>query len=334
MVPCTARRYRPVTESPFDARELVGLLADDAVPRSRAVLATTIEAVQADTDYAGRRTKRATVDAAVVRGTTDAPPAGEALPGPAEATRPDRRARRAEACRVRGSSSAVASIPRRPSAVCRPSGGLIITASCRYGSTARTSSTRILDRERRSTGGRVARSTRRSTRRYGARRAAGSRRPQRSPPRERHHTQQARTPQLDVVPVGRGVARRSTTLPRQRLVGRGADRSPGLLLRSRPSRPGDPPNTQDLGFSRLAMRSMSYMSDVVPRATDPQPIITGRSTGRVRRRDVPHPRRRLRCASESAVFCSGGIQRPHVVRAGRHLPGAAPSGRRTPPSSS
>ena len=42
----------------------------------------------------------------------------------------------------------------------------------------------------------------------------------------------------------------------------GADRAfcAGLDLHDR----GIPPNTQDLGFSRLAMRSMSYMSDVIP----------------------------------------------------------------------
>ena len=44
----------------------------------------------------------------------------------------------------------------------------------------------------------------------------------------------------------------------------------GLDLHDR----GIPPNTQDLGFSRLAMRSMSYMSDVVPAMRNiPQPVI-------------------------------------------------------------
>ena len=44
----------------------------------------------------------------------------------------------------------------------------------------------------------------------------------------------------------------------------------GLDLHDR----GIPPNTQDLGFSRLAMRSMSYMSDVVPAMRRiPQPVI-------------------------------------------------------------
>ena len=72
---------------------------------------------------------------------------------------------------------------------------------------------------------RAARSTRSSTRRYGARHVTGSRRSQRPPARERDHAQQARTPELDVVPVGRGVvrgARRGRS--RQRHVGRGDDR--------------------------------------------------------------------------------------------------------------
>jgi hypothetical protein len=61
-----------VTESPFDARELVGLLADDDRRRAVAALvlgATTIEGVQADTGLSVRSAARAVqrlVDAGLV----------------------------------------------------------------------------------------------------------------------------------------------------------------------------------------------------------------------------------------------------------------------------
>src|SRR6476620_7980929 len=66
-----ARRY-PVPESPFDARELVGLLADDDRRRAIAALilgATTIEGVQSDTGLTARAAGRSVqrlVDAGLV----------------------------------------------------------------------------------------------------------------------------------------------------------------------------------------------------------------------------------------------------------------------------
>jgi len=78
----------------------------------------------------------------------------------------------------------------------------------------------------------------------------------------------------------------------------------GLDLHDR----GIPPNTQDLGFSRLAMRSMSYMSDVIPAMRRiPQPVIAainGPAYGGGMCLTLGSD---IRYASESAVFCSAGI---------------------------
>ena len=138
-----------------------------------------------------------------------------------------------------------------------------------------------------------------------------TRRSQRPPARERHHAQQARTPELDVVPAGRGAVRGARRgRPRQRL--RGSSCSPvpgrgfcsGLDLHDR----GIPPNTQDLGFSRLAMRSMSYMSDVVPAMRGiPQPIIAAINGPAYGGGMCLTLGADLRYAAESAVFCSAGI---------------------------
>ena len=146
-----------------------------------------------------------------------------------------------------------------------------------------------------------------------ARMALVTRRSQRPPARERHHAQQARAAELDVVPARRGALRGARRgRPRQRHVGRRAHRrgprrsapaSTSTTAASRRTR-------QDLGFSRLAMRSMSYMSDVVP-AMRAHPAADHRrdQRPRVRRRHVPHARRRppLRGASRP---CSA---RPGII---------------------
>jgi len=78
----------------------------------------------------------------------------------------------------------------------------------------------------------------------------------------------------------------------------------GLDLHDR----GIPPNTQDLGFSRLAMRSMSYMSDVVPAMRRiPQPIIAAINGPAYGGGMCLTLGTDIRYASESAVFCSAGI---------------------------
>jgi enoyl-CoA hydratase len=78
----------------------------------------------------------------------------------------------------------------------------------------------------------------------------------------------------------------------------------GLDLHDR----GVPPNTQDLGFSRLAMRSMSYMSDVVPAMRRiPQPIIAAINGPAYGGGMCLTLGTDIRYASESAVFCSAGI---------------------------
>ena len=78
----------------------------------------------------------------------------------------------------------------------------------------------------------------------------------------------------------------------------------GLDLHDR----GIPPNTQDLGFSRLAMRSMSYMSDVVPAMRRIlQPVIAainGPAYGGGMCLTLGSD---IRYAAESAIFCSAGI---------------------------
>ncbi len=88
------------------------------------------------------------------------------------------------------------------------------------------------------------------------------------------------------------------------LTGAGRGFCSGLDLHDR----GVPPGTHDLGFSRLAMRSMSYMSDVVPALRNlPQPVIAainGPAYGGGMCLTLGCD---IRYASESAVFCSAGI---------------------------
>jgi enoyl-CoA hydratase len=88
------------------------------------------------------------------------------------------------------------------------------------------------------------------------------------------------------------------------LTGAGRGFCSGLDLHDR----GIPPNTHDLGFSRLAMRSMSYMSDVVPALRNlPQPVIAainGPAYGGGMCLTLGCD---IRYASTSAIFCSAGI---------------------------
>ena len=88
------------------------------------------------------------------------------------------------------------------------------------------------------------------------------------------------------------------------LTGAGRGFCSGLDLHDR----GIPPNTQDLGFSRLAMRSMSYMSDVVPAMRQiPQPIIAAINGPAYGGGMCLTLGADLRYAAESAIFCSAGI---------------------------
>ena len=78
----------------------------------------------------------------------------------------------------------------------------------------------------------------------------------------------------------------------------------GLDLHDR----GVPPNTHDLGFARLAMRSMAYMSDVVPAMRRiPQPIIAAINGPAYGGGMCLTLGADIRYAGESAVFCSAGI---------------------------
>ena len=88
------------------------------------------------------------------------------------------------------------------------------------------------------------------------------------------------------------------------LTGAGRAFCSGLDLHDR----GIPPNTQDLGFSRLAMRSMSYMSGVVPAMRRiPQPIIAAVNGPAYGGGMCLTLGADIRYAAESAVFCSAGI---------------------------
>ena len=88
------------------------------------------------------------------------------------------------------------------------------------------------------------------------------------------------------------------------LTGAGRGFCSGLDLHDR----GVPPNSHDLGFSRLAMQSMSYMSDVVPAMRGiPQPIIAAINGPAYGGGMCLTLGADLRYASESAVFCSAGI---------------------------
>jgi enoyl-CoA hydratase len=88
------------------------------------------------------------------------------------------------------------------------------------------------------------------------------------------------------------------------LTGAGRGFCSGLDLHDR----GVPPNSHDLGFSRLAMKSMAYMSGVVPamRAI-PQPIIAAINGPAYGGGMCLTLGADLRYASESAQFCSAGI---------------------------
>lgn len=88
------------------------------------------------------------------------------------------------------------------------------------------------------------------------------------------------------------------------LTGEGRGFCSGLDLHDR----GVPPNSHDLGFSRLAMRSMSYMSDVVPALRNlPQPVIAAINGPAYGGGMCLTLGADIRYASESAVFCSAGI---------------------------
>jgi enoyl-CoA hydratase len=88
------------------------------------------------------------------------------------------------------------------------------------------------------------------------------------------------------------------------LTGAGRGFCSGLDLHDR----GIPPNTHDLGFSRLAMRSMSYMSDVVPALRNlPQPVIAAINGAAYGGGMCLTLGCDIRYAAESAVFCSAGI---------------------------
>jgi len=88
------------------------------------------------------------------------------------------------------------------------------------------------------------------------------------------------------------------------LTGNGRGFCSGLDLHDR----GVPPNSHDLSFSRLAMKSMSYMSDVVPAMRRiPQPIIAAINGPAYGGGMCLTLGADLRYAAESAVFCSAGI---------------------------
>src|SRR5262245_65256395 len=88
------------------------------------------------------------------------------------------------------------------------------------------------------------------------------------------------------------------------LTGAGRAFCAGLDLHDR----GVPPNSHDLSFSRLAMKSMSYMSDVVPAMRGiPQPIVAAVNGAAYGGGMCLTLGADIRYASESAVFCSAGI---------------------------
>ena len=88
------------------------------------------------------------------------------------------------------------------------------------------------------------------------------------------------------------------------LTGAGRGFCSGLDLHDR----GVPPNSHDLSFSRLAMKSMSYMSDVVPAMRGiPQPIIAAINGPAYGGGMCLTLGADLRYASETAVFCSAGL---------------------------
>jgi enoyl-CoA hydratase len=88
------------------------------------------------------------------------------------------------------------------------------------------------------------------------------------------------------------------------LTGAGRGFCSGLDLHDR----GVPPNSHDLSFSRLAMKSMSYMSDVVPALRDlPQPVIAAINGPAYGGGMCLTLGADLRYAAESAMFCSAGI---------------------------
>jgi enoyl-CoA hydratase len=88
------------------------------------------------------------------------------------------------------------------------------------------------------------------------------------------------------------------------LTGAGRGFCSGLDLHDR----GVPPNSHDLGFSRLAMKSMAYMSDVVPAMRGiPQPIIAAINGPAYGGGMCITLGADLRYAAVSAQFCSAGI---------------------------
>jgi enoyl-CoA hydratase len=88
------------------------------------------------------------------------------------------------------------------------------------------------------------------------------------------------------------------------LTGAGRGFCSGLDLHDR----GVPPNSHDLSFSRLAMKSMAYMSDLVPAVRAlPQPVIAAINGPAYGGGMCLTLGADLRYASESAQFCSAGI---------------------------
>ena len=93
---------------------------------------------------------------------------------------------------------------------------------------------------------------------------------------------------------------------------------------------GMPPGCDGLPMSRIAIRAMEFMSNVVPamRAI-PQPIIAAVNGAGLRRRHVPDARRRHPPRRRvGALLQRRDHQRPHRHRARRQLAPAAPGRRR------